>query len=140
MIPYAVVSDSHNHNWNAFSTVLPNGVNDRLQMILDETERAADELLAIGGKRMVHAGDLFHVRGQLAPSVLNPTLDCYRRILAKGVEVVINAGNHDLEGREADRVSSAITALEGIGCEIVNEPLVDSTANMVIVPWIANVA
>jgi DNA repair exonuclease SbcCD nuclease subunit len=138
MKPFAIISDSHNHAWSSFATTLPTGVNSRLQMILDETERAADELLALGGSRLYHAGDLFHVRGSLAPSVLNPTLDTYKRILAKGVEVVIVAGNHDLEGRAAERVSSAITALEGIGCSVIN--VTECNGDALLIPWMPNVA
>lgn len=138
MKPYAVISDTHNYSWSAFSTTLPTGINSRLQMILDETERPADELLALGGDTLYHGGDLFHVRGSLAPSVLNPTLDVYKRILAKGVKVVILAGNHDLEGRAADRISSAITALEGIGCTVVND--VGFHGGVVMVPWTPNIA
>ncbi|MEJ7806021.1 MAG: metallophosphoesterase, partial [Telluria sp.] len=138
--PFGVISDTHVHNWSAFATTLPNGVNSRLQAILDETTRCAAEVKAAGGNRMYHGGDLFHVRGSIAPSVLNPTMDCYREIIKSGVEIVINAGNHDLEGKEADRVGSAITALEGIGCRVVNGPNYGGFDEMVIIPWIPNLA
>lgn len=140
MTPYGVHSDTHNHNWHAFSTMLESGVNNRLQMILDETLRLATEIKAMGGKTMYHSGDLFHVRGNIAPSVLNPTLDTYRHIVQDmGIEVRILSGNHDLEGRDAHRVSSAITALEGIGCKIVNKVTFFSDDKMVMIPWIQDV-
>jgi DNA repair exonuclease SbcCD nuclease subunit len=139
--PYGVISDSHNHGWDAFSSILPSGVNNRLQQTLDETTRCADEVLKAGGNRLYHGGDLFHVRGKLAPSVLNPTLDCYRAIIKKGVQVVINAGNHDLEDKKVSRVSSAITALADIGCIVVNsvDQGIGIDGNMVIVPWIESI-
>jgi len=136
MKPFGIISDTHNHLWSAFSTTLPNGVNNRLQMILDETTRCAKEVKAAGGDTIYHGGDLFHVRGSIAPSVLNPTMDCYKAIIDGGMRIIINAGNHDLEGREASRVSSAITALEGIGCTVINEPT--HTDDMVVIPWIAS--
>ena len=139
MKSYGVLSDSHNHDWSAFSTTLPTGVNSRLQTILDETTRCAAEVKKAGGDTLYHGGDLFHVRGSLSPTVLNPTIDCYRQILESGIKVVINAGNHDLAGKEAARVSSAITALEGIGCRVVNAPNYGSFDDMVIIPWIANI-
>ncbi len=43
--PYAVISDTHNHNWSAFSETTPENVNSRLQIILNETMRAAEEVL-----------------------------------------------------------------------------------------------
>jgi hypothetical protein len=140
MKPYGVISDTHHHNWSAFATTLESGINSRLQQILDETVRCADEVLAAGGNTIYHGGDLFHVRGSIAPSVLNPTMDCYRSILARGLRIVINAGNHDLEGKDANRLGSAITALEGIGCSVVNAPNYGTYDDMVIIPWIASIA
>jgi hypothetical protein len=134
--PYGVISDSHNHAWSAFATTLPSGVNSRLQTILDETWRAAEAVKAAGGYRLFHAGDLFHVRGNLAPSVLNPTMDLYRDIHDKlGVQTILLAGNHDLEGRTAEDVSSAITAMRGIGCQVVNTPSGERVGDVVLVPW-----
>jgi len=143
MKPYGVMSDTHNHGWSAFATVLPSGVNSRLQIILDETWRCAQEIKKAGGDTLYHGGDLFHVRGSIAPSVLNPTTDCYRAIIEDGIQVVIDAGNHDLEGKEAARVSSAITALEGVGCKVVNKPEIHSRSDctgMYVIPWIADIA
>lgn len=142
MRPYGIISDSHHHQWSAFSTVNANGVNSRLQVLLDETKRCAAEVKAAGGYTLVHAGDLFHVRGNLTPSVLNPTIDCYREIIRDGIEVVLLAGNHDLEGKDAARVSSAITALEGVGCKIINKTDYDAAtyADLVMVPWQQNIA
>lgn len=137
--PFGIISDSHNHEWSAFATTLPSGVNSRLQIILDETKRCAAEVRKAGGDTLYHGGDLFHVRGSLAPTVLNPTIDCYREILESGVKIVINAGNHDLAGKEASRVSSAITALEGVGCQVVNRPNYGSFDRMVVIPWIPNI-
>lgn len=139
--PYGVVSDTHMHNWSAFSTTLPTGVNSRLQTLLDETKRCAQEVRDAGGNMIVHAGDLFHVRGSIAPTVLNPTMDCYRDLIKSGFNIVILAGNHDLEGKTSERVSSAITALEGIGCRVVNNvnytPFLD---HICMIPWHQNIA
>lgn len=134
--PYGVASDTHSHNWTQFSHVLPNGVNSRLQAALDEIRRLRDEVIAAGGNTIYHGGDLFHVRGNIAPSVLNPTLDLYRDLTGSGIRVRILAGNHDLEGSEAHRVGSAVTALEGIGCEIVNEPTLFADDRVAMIPWI----
>ena len=136
MKPYALISDTHHHNWTAFSTVNSDGVNTRLQQILDETERCAVELAKVGGNTIIHAGDLFHVRGSVAPSVLNPTLDLYRR-LCKDFRVILLAGNHDLEGKEANDLGSAITALKNVGCIVANDTFIDP--GLLLVPWTPNV-
>lgn len=138
-LTFGIVSDTHNHAWNAFATASADGVNSRLQLILDETLRCATEIKARGGKTMYHAGDLFHVRGSVAPSVLNPTLDTYKQIIDMGIEIRILAGNHDLEFREANRTGSAVTALEAIGCKIVNESMCFGDDKVVMIPWFQNV-
>lgn len=138
MIPYGIISDTHNHNWSAFATESDKGLNSRLMTTLAETMRCAAEVKKLGGNTMYHCGDLFHVRGSIAPSVLNPTLDCYKAIIDSGVHIIINAGNHDLEGKSADRISSAITALEGVGCTVINTP-VYGMDDVVIIPWVQDI-
>jgi hypothetical protein len=139
MRPYGVISDTHNHAWSAFATTLPSGINSRLQLILDETWRCAEEVQRVGGSTMYHAGDLFHVRGSIAPSVLNPTMDTYQSIIRElGINIVILAGNHDLESKESNRINSAITALEGIGCKVVNEfnfGALAASDDVAMIPW-----
>lgn len=138
MKAYGVISDTHHHNWSAFATTNERGINTRLQMILDETLRCAATVQTLGGDTIYHCGDLFHVRGSIAPSVLNPTIDTYKKIIDGGVRIVILAGNHDLESKEANRVSSAITALEGIGCKVINEFNLGGLAasdDVAMIPW-----
>ncbi|EMJ3295809.1 metallophosphoesterase [Acinetobacter baumannii] len=138
--PYAVISDTHNHNWSAFSETTPENVNSRLQIILNETMRAAEEVKAMGGTHLYHTGDLFHVRGSISPSVLNPTIATYKLIQQLlGIKVRILAGNHDLEFREANRNGSAVTALEGIGCEIINETSLFLDERVAMIPWFQDV-
>ena len=138
--PYAIISDSHHHNWSSFAHTTPEGINSRLETILGETHRAADAVFKAGGNVLVHAGDLFHVRGSVAPSVLNPTLATYKMLVDAGLKIIINAGNHDLEGRDATDVGSAITALREVGCTIVNKPTVLREEGLALVPYIGKVA
>ena len=132
---YGVISDSHGHAWSAFSTTLETGVNSRLQIILDEIKRAAQEVKDRGGNLLIHDGDVFHVRGSLAPSVLNPTQDTFREIIESGVQVKILSGNHDLESKTSNRLCSAVTALESVGCTIVNELTIFEEEGIAMIPW-----
>ena len=140
--PYGIISDTHNHNWDSFSTVGSDGVNTRLRVILNEFVRCAEEVTAAGGDTIYHAGDLFHVRGSVAPSVLNPTLEVYRRVVDSGMRIIINAGNHDLEGKDASRIGSAITALEEVGCIVINDERagLKASENVILIPWNRDVA
>ena len=138
MKPFGLISDTHHHNWSSFATTLASGVNSRLQQILDETQRCATEVGAAGGDTIIHAGDLFHVRGSVAPSVLNPTLALYKKLVEEGFKIIINAGNHDLEGKDASDLGSAITALKEVGCQVINKPTAIPGSNLFLVPYIAN--
>lgn len=142
-IPYGVVSDTHNHGWNFFAVDNADGVNSRLQIIIDETKRAAATTRAAGGDVLFHGGDLFHVRGSIKPSVLNPTTDAYKDLTLDGFKVVVVAGNHDLEGKNSSRLGSAVTSLESIGCTIVNEARVielSADHHVLVIPWHDKVA
>jgi DNA repair exonuclease SbcCD nuclease subunit len=139
---YGVISDTHHHSWSAFATTDADGVNSRLKIILDQTWRAAKATADAGGTILFHAGDLFHVRGSIAPSVLNPTLDLYHKITSElRLDVIILAGNHDMESRESSRVSNAVTAMERVGCTVVHEPTVVLTSDgpIYMIPWTPNI-
>lgn len=133
---FGVISDSHNHNWATFCSTLPNGINDRLQFILDETWRAAETVKKAGGGMLVHCGDLFHVRGSVAPSVLNPTVALYRKITQElGVDVLLIAGNHDLEGKNATKLGNAGEAMVGAGVRVISEPMIHHGLKFVLIPY-----
>lgn len=136
--PYLLLSDTHYHAWHQFSHVDADGVNSRLKIIIEETKRAVEALKSAGGTLMVHAGDAFHVRGELAPTVLNPVADLYTWIDDQGVSVFVLAGNHDLEGRESSLVANAST----IFCHVAHSATVVAsqegtmmTANLVMIPY-----
>lgn len=135
--PYAILSDLHFHEWSAFAAPLESGINSRLQIILDEVSRAATELLEAGGNTMVLAGDIFHVRGSISPSVLNPVLDQFDLLRSRGVTVHAIAGNHDLSTKESEELGNAAAALKKVGVNVVSDPTatVLSDEKIVLVPW-----
>ena len=136
---YGIISDTHCHNWSMFSSINSNGVNSRLEIILEEIRSAGNTLLALGATHLFHAGDLFHVRGSVAPSVLNPTLAVFEILVKSGLNVVLTCGNHDAEFRETTSLGSAIEAFRAIGCKVINEQpeviYVSENEAVVVVPW-----
>ncbi len=72
MKPYGLISDCHFFNWSAFSSVDADGRNTRLMGLLNEVKRCAQEVLAAGGDTIYIAGDVFHVRGNIAPYRVEP--------------------------------------------------------------------
>jgi DNA repair exonuclease SbcCD nuclease subunit len=109
--PYLLISDTHYHPWQAFASQDGDGVNTRLRELLDETLRAAQELKERGGKHMIHAGDVFHVRGMVSPVTLNAVRQVYEEILSMGIDIYAISGNHDLEWDQWAHISSAVTTL-----------------------------
>lgn len=134
--PYGLMADLHLHNWSSFASDMPSGINSRLHMLLTEIERCAVEVRKVGGNKIVMAGDVFHVRGSVAPSVLNPTKDMLKRLHQEhGTEFIIIPGNHDLEGKDTTRIGAAVTALESDHVCIITEPTYFHGINSYLIPW-----
>lgn len=134
-----IIADVHCHAWDAFHTTGEDGVNSRLRIILNEVVRAGHSVLTAGGKTLIVAGDLFHVRGSIAPSVLNPTIDIFEALIKIGLDIIIIPGNHDLEGKTSTRVSSAVTSLEKVGCKVAENPQYYADLNTLVFPWVEHI-
>lgn len=80
-LPYGVISDCHYHKWDAFSTTNAEGLNSRLEIQLEATKEAAIAMKKAGCKYMLVAGDTFHVRGTVSPSVLHYVTETYKWII-----------------------------------------------------------
>lgn len=113
MKPYGICSDTHCHNWSAFSGVDDQGNNTRLVAILNEMDRCAEETARAGGEVVYHAGDLFHVRGSVAPSVFNYTKQRMLESARKyNIYWRIMPGNHDMEDKHGRALSQATLSME----------------------------
>lgn len=134
MKPYVVVSDLHCHNWSAYSSTNADGINTRLQHILDELKRAATALIAAGGDELIIAGDIFHQRGSIHPSVFNPTNATIREILMSGVRIHAIPGNHDLASKETTELGNAFQTFGALdGFTIYTAPTLKD--GKLFVPW-----
>jgi DNA repair exonuclease SbcCD nuclease subunit len=143
---YAVVSDIHAHSWTVFGRTGDDDVNTRLRIVLDELLRAAKTLLAAGGSTLVIPGDVFHLRGQIDPEVLNPVRQTFNVIRRLGIDIMMIPGNHDLKTRNTRALSSSIENLQGARndtlqnmgyCKVFNEPtfVLDGDLKLAFVPW-----
>ena len=119
-LPYGVISDPHYHKWDSFSTTDADGLNSRLAIQLEATKEAAIAMKKAGCSHMLVAGDTFHVRGTVSPTVLNYVSDAYEWIVKDlGLSVAMLAGNHDLETNDSVYSANAAAALKSIGVQIV---------------------
>jgi hypothetical protein len=134
--PYGVMADLHAHSWSAFGSTNATGVNSRLAEILNEVDRCCAAIQELGGHTVVIAGDVFHVRGSVAPSVFNPVRDCLASWVVKGTKFKIIPGNHDLEGKHTQRLTSAVAMLEAPGVEILHGANGSVRMGMAFLPWI----
>src|SRR5210317_75403 len=133
--PYLLWSDSHFHNWSAFAETTEDGVNSRLALQIQEARRAYSMLKSAGGDTAIHAGDLFHVRGNLKPSVLNTVDNFFQDMVDEGFETAILSGNHDLESNDSKSLTSAVTSLKRPGVEPVSYVATFPEQGVVMVPW-----
>lgn len=135
---YTLCADLHLHNWAQFSRPDERGINTRLTSTLDVFRDACALAAANCSKRVYIAGDVFHERGWINPSVLNPTLQVFDDVTKTyELEVRILPGNHDLASRECDWLGSSIVALGELDrVTITHEPTVFDDDRVVLVPWV----
>lgn len=135
--PYLITSDQHCHAWSAFSRPEPDGVNSRLRIIHQEMARAHQALKDAGGTHHFYAGDLFHVRGDIKPSVFNPTFEVVKGLhrAHDQLEAYAIPGNHDLEGNDSDALGNAMQQLGTIDrFNVCTHPQL--VGDVFVVPWI----
>lgn len=137
--PYGLLADLHLHPWSSFSNTAT-GINSRLAGLLQEIYRAAKTIKEAGGNTLVFAGDVFHVRGSVSPTVLNATKDMlYKCHSDFDTQFIIIPGNHDLEGKDSTRLGSAVTALEDSFVTVRNEIRSEDTLGAVLIPWFESI-
>jgi DNA repair exonuclease SbcCD nuclease subunit len=137
---YGLMADVHLHSWSAFSETLPSGMNSRLALLLSEIKRCCRETKDAGGSDVVIAGDVFHVRGSVEPAVLNSMIDTLRECNSEfGTKFIVLAGNHDLSGKQANRLGSAVTALECGFVRVCNQVYIERDIGLMLVPWVENI-
>ena len=90
-----IFADSHLHNYQQHSVVLPNGNNSRLQDGLDAIQQIETYAKAYSIELIIFVGDVFQSRGLVSVSVFNQTFEAFER-LSKVAELLMVVGNHDL--------------------------------------------
>ena len=133
---FGVISDTHYHAFSAFAHQ-EGHINSRLQILIDATRQEAKSMKASGCTAMFHCGDIFHVRGRVTPSVLNPVTELYREIIEDiGLEVYLLAGNHDLEFEDSNKIGNSGEALSSTGVHVVSEgSYYNEEHGVLMVPW-----
>ena len=141
--PYVLLSDLHFHEWNSFSSANEEGINSRLQIIIEEVIRAANELRKADGNEMVLAGDIFHTRGSVSPNVLNPVIRLFECLVNSGIKIYAIPGNHDLGSKDTSWLTNAASSLIPAGVSMANG--VDhirapySENDFILIPWQSSV-
>jgi DNA repair exonuclease SbcCD nuclease subunit len=135
MKPYGLISDLHCHDWSAFSSLDSEGRNTRLMSILNEVDRCCVEVKKLGGDKVLIAGDMFHTRGSVDPSVYNPTKDAFEKWRGK-ISFVGIAGNHDLKSKESIELGSSVNMLKSDNVHFHHKKAYG--AYFCMVPWISS--
>jgi len=137
--PILIFSDPHYHDFTQFSTINAKGLNSRLADTLRATAQAYKHLDRAGGNQAICAGDIFHVRGKVKPSVLNPTSEMFRKLqFGAGLHTYAISGNHDLETDKSSALSSSITALRDVGMQVWSDgpgSTIVGEVSVTFVPW-----
>ncbi len=134
---FGVISDTHYHPFTLFAGKQErDGCNERLKSQLDATWQAAQSMKAQGCTHIVHAGDMFHVRGSISPVTLNRVKALYQEIANElGLPIYVIAGNHDLETKSSVMMANASTALNCDNIHVVCGTHIDHDKRLVLVSW-----
>lgn len=137
--PYLLLSDLHAHKWSQFSKINADGVNSRLQHILDEIDRGIDELKKAGGDTVVIAGDLFHERGKIDPETFNPVARKIKDHRSTKFRFIALPGNHDLTGKETTELGNAFQSFKIDKLfDIATTPSLYES-QLLLIPWCSTV-
>ena len=125
---FLVFSDLHAHNFKQFSTVLPNGVNSRLQNTLDIISQITQLCKDNKIEGVFFTGDLFHSRTKIDVDVYSYTWYEMRK-LAQEVHgnLYILVGNHDQYSKIGD-----VHSLESFKdfATVIDAPIVKRVGNL----------
>ena len=121
-------SDLHVHPHKFGDVIGEDGRSRRLQDCIDVLEWTANLANDVGAPLRLFCGDLFHVRGKLTPSALNPVVEHFSMMSkVDGPATLMIPGNHDMESRSAEvlvdgelekrgeHALDAIGAIHGVG-------------------------
>ena len=133
---YGLMADVHAANYSSFATIDKNGVNSRLQILLNEMSRCCEETKKAGGDTVVIAGDLFHNRNGISPSIFNPIKNFILDWGFNGIKFRAIPGNHDLQSKESNPLHSSICMLGDKYFKTDHEINATLTNRIVYLPWI----
>jgi DNA repair exonuclease SbcCD nuclease subunit len=136
---FGIISDTHYHNFTHFSNINKYKLNTRLVDILDATREAFDAMIEEGCKRVYHCGDIFHVRGKLSPSVLNPVKALYEEY-SELIDIYALSGNHDLESADSEWLTSSASSLATKKIIVANETNIFEEHDAIMIPWFNKVS
>lgn len=142
MKPYLLISDLHGHAWSSFAHKMEDGSNSRLMIIIAELKRAAQALKDAGGRDIIIAGDIFHVRGKIEPEVFNLIANLIQSWIDDGFRVMAIPGNHDLSSKDTTELGNAFQSFANtLGFVAITKPEFHPIAsgNLFFVPWCATV-
>lgn len=94
MSKIVLFSDIHIHPFGNYSTILPNGLNSRVQDSINCITQIKDYCITNNIDAVLFGGDLFHERRQVTTSTYNAGLDAIKQ-LAGVVPIFAISGNHD---------------------------------------------
>ena len=95
-------SDIHCHNFVPYSTVLPNGLNSRLQDALNCIDQVRDYAVKVNAEMVLFGGDLFHLRRYVPTQVFNAVTDRLYTFVEAEMPLVAIPGNHDQSDKEGN--------------------------------------
>jgi DNA repair exonuclease SbcCD nuclease subunit len=90
-----IFSDIHLHNFKAYSRILDNGINSRLQDGIDILKQILDYCVDNKIKVVFFGGDFFHNGASLSPDILTVAIEQLKEFLDYNIIIRAISGQHD---------------------------------------------
>jgi len=131
-----VVSDTHIHSHQQFSTIGPDGMNSRVKIVLDKLIEAANWSREHEVPYFVHLGDVFHTRDFMSYRVWNAAFETFRTVCSAFRYSYFIIGNHDILGNEAGYTIDAFRSIPNVMIvdKVIDLPLINGLVRLI--PWL----
>lgn len=134
-----VFTDLHVHKHKFGGVVTEEGKHTRLMDCVSVLDQTYQHMLSSNISYRFFCGDMFHVRGKLAPSILNPVIEHFSRVHEeKAFKDFLLVGNHDMEHRtDGEHAMKALGELRGVHVLEDHGYRVVSSFDMFGLGWVA---
>jgi DNA repair exonuclease SbcCD nuclease subunit len=133
---FLATGDLQVHNWSQFNYTRPDGMGSRLYYTLKVFDIILEQAIKLHINKVLLNGDIFEDASYIDVEVYNAVYEKLELMHRKGLDVVINIGNHDVSKFAQAKVIHSLKSFGKIA-QIIETPTV-VWGYLGVIPWMAN--